>query len=442
MEHAMNFFVNREPELKRIDESFKALLDRRLLLRTPIIEVQGVGGIGKTSLLKQVERRCQDTQLPYIWVDVRQHSPSVELEIIAQVKRYTQPLDNRNPSDATQAVKGLLKQRPVVMLLDAVDAAETSQLSLIEKLLKDLIDDEKLFVVLASKKTLTFQQYRSVARKLTIFPLKALERQHCESYLDTLDTPIEPEVRNFIFEWTRGYPIAMNVLSQAVQDGLDPRTPQGQQEALALLTEQVIHQGVLAAVDPTDRMRYFSALQLFSLPRRFNLVIMQDLIEQFTPQLKLESSIAYWGLPKEINEATDVLNWNMARAGFSVDEPIRTLFLLLLKAQDPGRYFAVHEFLAQTNQRLAREVTGFDRARYIRECLYHTACMMDSPQISQQLLDALRLVEQESAETLLQFSEEFKQDIELKEALGKHFVAVQTAIFQYLPDIDTGLTKG
>jgi hypothetical protein len=434
----MKLFVNREPELKLIDESFKALLDRRLLLRTPIIEVQGVGGIGKTSLLKEVEQRCQNTQLPYIWVDVSQHSSSVDIEIISQVKRYTQISDKKDFSDATHAMKVLLRKSPVVMLFDAVDTAETTQLLLIENLLKDLIDDEKLFVVFASKKTLTFQQYRSVARKLTIFSLKALDRKYCESYLDTLDNPIKPiEIRNFIFDWSHGYPIAMNVLAQAVQNGLDPRTTEGQQEALALLTDQVIHRGVLAAVDPVDRMRYFSPLQLFSVPRRFNLVIMQDLIERFTPELKLESSIAYWGLPKDINEATDVLNWNMTRAGFSVDEPIRTLFLLLLKAKDSARYFAIHEFLAQTNLRLAKEVFGFDRARYIRECLYHTACMMDSPSIEQQLLDALQIVEQEPLETLLQFSEEFSQDAELKEALGKHLAVVQTKIVQYQPNINT-----
>jgi hypothetical protein len=432
----MKLFVNREPELKLIDESFEALLDRRRLLRTPIIEVQGVGGIGKTSLLKEVEQRCQETQLPCIWVDVSQHASSIEIEIISQVKRYTQVSDNENFSDATRAMEILLKQTPVVMLLDAVDTAETTQLSLIEKLLKDLIDDEKLFVVFASKKTLTFQQYRSVARKLTIFQLKALDRKHCESFLDTLDTPTEPEVRNFIFEWTRGYPLAMNVLAQAVQNGLDPRTPEGQQKALALLTEQVIHQGVLTAVNSAKRTRYFSTLQLFSIPRRFNLVIMQDLIETFTPELKLESSIAYWSLPKEINEATDVLNWNMTRAGFSVDEPIRTLFLLLLKAEHSERYFAIHGFLAETNLQLAREVSGFDRARYIRECLYHTACMMDSSSTEQQLLDALRIVEQEPLETLLQFSEEFSQDAELKEALGNHLAIVQAKIVQYQPNTD------
>lgn len=433
----MKLFVNREPELKLIDESFQALLDRKRLLRTPIIEVQGVGGIGKTSLLREIEQRCQETQLPYIWVDVSQHPSDVEIEIISQVKRYTQASDNGNDTDATHAIKALLEKRPVVMLLDAVDTAENTQLSSIENLLKDLIDNEKFFVVFASKKNLTFQQYRSVARKLTIFQLKALDRKYCESYLDTLDTLIEPEIRTFIFEWTRGYPLAMNVLAQATRNGLDPRKPEGQQEARALLTEQVIHQGVLATVDPAKRTRYFSALQLFSAPRRFNLVIMQDLIEAFTPELKLESSIAYWGLPKEINEATDVLNWNMARAGFSVDEPIRTLFLLLLKAEDSERYFAIHEFLAQTNRRLASEVPGFDRTRYIRECLYHTACMMDSPSTDQQLLDALQIVEQEPLETLLQFSEEFSQDTELKETLGNHLAIVQAKVVQYQPNIDS-----
>jgi hypothetical protein len=438
----MKLFVNREPELKLIDESFQALLNKERLLRTPIIEVQGVGGIGKTSLLKQVEQRCQNTQLPYIWVDVSQHPSNVEAEIISQVKRYTGTSDNKDFSNAIYAMKALLKQSPAVMLLDAVDTAETTQLSLIEKLLKDLIDDEKLFVVFASKKTLTFQQERSVARKLRTLSLTTLDRKYCESYLDTLDNPIKPiEVRNFIFEWTRGYPLAMNVLAQAVQNGLDPRTPEGQQEALTLLTEQVIHQGVLAAVDPIDRTRYFSTLQLFSVPRRFNLVIMQDLIETFTPEFKLESTLAYWGLPKEINEATDVLNWNMIRAGFSVDDPIRTIFLLLLKTEHSERYFAIHEFLAQTNLRLAREVSGFDRTRYIRECLYHTSSLTNAPSIEQQLLDALQIVEQEPPETLLQFSEEFSQDAELKEALGSHLTTVQTKILAYLPTLGTDAEK-
>jgi len=188
---------------------------------------------------------------------------------------------------------------------------------------------------------------------------------------------------------------------------LDPRIEQGQRDILSLLTDRVINQEVLANVKAEDQTRYFSAIQLFSIPRRFNLVIMQDLIEKFTPELKRESSLAYFSLPKEINEAIDVLNWSMLRAGFSVDEPIRSIFLLLLKIEQPQRYFAVHDFLVQTNLRLAREFSGSDRVRYVRECLYHTACNTNSPLLSGMLVQAMQIILEEPPETFQQFSEEF-----------------------------------
>src|SRR5262249_43509599 len=110
MKHDMKLFANREPELKLIDESFQALLNEERLLRTPIIEVQGVGDSEKTSLLKRIEQRCQDTQMPCIWVDVSQHTSSVEVEISSQIKRYTQISENEDFFDATYVMKVILKQ--------------------------------------------------------------------------------------------------------------------------------------------------------------------------------------------------------------------------------------------------------------------------------------------------------------------------------------------
>jgi hypothetical protein len=439
----MELFVDREAELELIDASFRTLLDRKSLLRNPIIEFQGVEGIGKTALLKQVEQRCHTTQLPYIWVDVSQNPSNVAHEIITQVKKYTQEDEASLEQSATHATKVLLKQgRPVVILLDAVDAANEEQLSTIEALLLDLTDDEKLFVVFTSKKVLPFLQERSVARKLTTLPLKALDRENCEFYLNNLGSQIEPEVRNIIFEWTRGYPLAMHVMAQAISSGLDPRTEQGQKAILSLLTNKVINQEVLANIKPEKQAYYRTALQLFSVPRRFNLVIMQDLIETFTPELKRESSMVYFGLPKEINEATGVLNWSMRQTGFSVDEPIRNIFLLLLKIEQPQRYFAIHDFLVQTNLRLAREVSGSDRVRYIRECLYHTASNSSSPLLSERLAQALQIILQEPPETFQQFFEEFSQDGELKEALGAHLATIQSAISARLTEIKTNVSEG
>ena len=425
----MDLFVNRATELELIDDSFSTLLDRKRLLRTPLIEVSGVGGIGKTSLLKQVEQRCHTIDIQYIWVDVSQNPSNIERAIISQAKKYTQEeaaLLERSP---VQATKLLLQQGPVVMLFDSVEKANADQLNMIETLLRDLIDDEQLFVVLASKKILAFQHERSVARKLTSLALKPLDREHCEFYLEQQEHLIEPEVRNIIFDWTRGYPLAMHVMVEAVHSGLDPRNEEGQKALLSLLTEQVINQEVLANVKPTERARYFSALQLLSVPRRFNLVLMQDLIENFAPELKKASSLAYFGLPKEINEATDVLNWSMLHAGFSVDGPIRHIFLLLLKMEQPSRYFAIHDFLIQANLRLAMEVpSGSDRARYLRESLYHIASNTSSALLAELLDQALQITLQEPPDTFLQFYEEFLQDEELKEALGTHLTATQSML--------------
>lgn len=70
------------------------------------------------------------------------------------------------------------------MLLDALDEMGNDQVEEIESLLRDLIDDEKLFVVLASKKMIEFENERSVARKLQWHNLRALDRTSCEEYLD------------------------------------------------------------------------------------------------------------------------------------------------------------------------------------------------------------------------------------------------------------------
>jgi hypothetical protein len=437
----MELFVNREHELELIDESFNALLDRKRLLRTPIIEFQGVGGIGKTSLLKQVEQRCQDTQLPFIWIDMGQDASTMTHEIISQAKKYAPKDETTLERSATQATRVLLEEGPVVMLFDSVDTAGPDQLNLIESLLKELIDHEKLFVVLASKRVLLFQQERSVARKLTTWLLQSLDRKNCELYCENQEYPIDPEVRNLIFEWTRGYPLAMNVMTQAVTGGHDPRTEEGRKAILDLFTERIINGEVLANVLPEEQARYQSALQLLAVPRRFNLPIMQDLIETFLPEQKRESSLAYFPFPKEINDAAAILNWNMSRGGFSVDEPIRTIFLLLLKNEESQRYFAIHDFLAQTNLRLARELSGSDRVRHVRECLYHTASNTSSPALEALLAQALDLILQEPLELFQQFSEEFSQDEELKEALGSHLNAIQTKLIEHQTTMNSKTTE-
>jgi hypothetical protein len=435
MEQFMENFVNRDYELKHIDEAIDALQDKNSLLRTPIIELYGVGGIGKSSLLTEVEQRCTSRRLPCIRVNINKQVVNFSQQIIKQARQYSDSLPSSDPHQDHSALivtRSLMQHSPVVLLLDAVDSASTDVLTDIELLLRDLIEDEKLFVVLTSKKMLPFQSQRSIARKLTMFQLQSLDRASCEEYATTAVHINEPAIRNLIFEWTRGYPAAMNVMVQAINEDIDPRQEEGKRTIFSRFLEQVIYQEILSEVSEEKRDRYRSALQLLSVPRRFNLVIMQDLIEHFAPGLRRESSLAYFGLPREINETTDVLNWNLIRAGFAVDTPVRNLMLLLLQFEQPEYYFQVHHALYENNLELSNKVTGTDRIRYLRECLYHIASETNATDQRERLQAVMARIEQEPPETFQQFYEEFSQDDELKEALGSYLPFIHTRIYTTL----------
>ena len=426
----MALFVNREKELDLIGDAVQALLNHHSLLRTPIIEIYGAGGMGKTALLKQVEQYCRKSKLPCISLDIGHISVSLEHDFIAQASTYLPDQHALAGQSVLSVVRNLLLERPVVMLFDAVDAASSEQLDVLQALLHELINQEKLFIIVASKKALPFlQKEQSVARKLTPLALQSLSREHCEDFFTSEATQIRAETRDLIFAWTKGYPLAMNVMLSAINNGLDVHTEQGQREILSRLKDQVIYQEILGTIEPQRRAYYYSALQLFSLPRRFSIVIMQDLIEAFAPDLRREGVLAYLSLPKNICDTTNVMHWNMLRAGYAVDTPIRTLFLLLVKQEQPELYFSIHTFLAKKNLELAQNASGSDRVRCLREYLYHLA--HSNALAEQSIVEVTEMVSSETPEVFVQFAEEFALDYELKEAFGEQLPMVEATIRRY-----------
>jgi hypothetical protein len=439
----MEGFVNRDYELKHIDEAINALQDKNSLLRTPIIELYGVGGIGKSFLLAEVERRCTHRRLPCIRVNIDQKTANFSQQLIHQVHQHSghhspsdKKMDSLSTTSPLTASKFLMQRSPLVLLLDAIDSTDTKVLNDIEVLLRELIEDEKLFVIVTSKKMIPFQDERSIARKLTTFQLQSLDRASCDEYATTTVRVGDPAIRNLIFEWTHGYPAAMNVMVQAINEGINPLQEAGRHTILSRFLDQVIYQEMLSEAPKEKRTWYRSALQLLSLPRRFNIVIMQDLIEQFEPGLRRENSLAYFGLPKEINEITDILKWDLTKSGFAVDTPVRNLMLLILKFEQPDYYFKVHQALYGHNLTLSLKVTGTDRIRYLRECLYHAACQTNVPNRRERLQAVMIRIEQESPEILQQFYEEFLQDDELKEALGPYIYFINATMYAALARIN------
>ena len=274
-------FINREGEKEIIEESLHALSDyKNVLLRTPIIDFYGIDGIGKTSMVQHIEDRCQKEQVRFIRIGTHKNAQEFSHEIIRQVKRYHVTLEESYDEYLLQrsivAIKALLKQSGVVMLLDAVDTSNRELVDRIARTLREVIDENKLFVVLTSKKVLSFESERVIARKLTPVALKPFDEKSCDDYLDKVGATLEPEVRNAIYDWTQGYPLAIEVMTDAIiQQGLDPRVESDQRFLMQHIFHQVIQQKVLAHLKPPLFEKYDTALLLLSIPRRFNVVIMQ-----------------------------------------------------------------------------------------------------------------------------------------------------------------------
>ena len=178
-------FVNRQAELMLINSAFEALhnYDSDSLLLTPVIDFFGVAGIGKTAVLEYIEEQCKTQQIRYILIDASKSAGHFSREIIKQAaERYNIRLpllkeeDENLSQRARDVMKALLIQDTAVMILDGVDAMNEELLERISTTLRDVINDKKLFVVLASKRGLSFESERSISRQLTSLQLGPLDR--------------------------------------------------------------------------------------------------------------------------------------------------------------------------------------------------------------------------------------------------------------------------
>jgi len=445
--NAMITFVNRQSETTLIDDAFKALQNYNNdgLLRTPIIDFFGVEGIGKTAILRYIQEQCSIQQIRYILIDTSQGGDHFSQELVRQVMdQYNIQLpsleENENLSQQSmRSTRALLDQGTAVMILDNVDATNEELLARITSILRDVIDEKKLFVVLASKRGVHFNSERAISRKLTSLQLKPLDRKSCDYYLDVIDPPLKLEARKYVFAWTRGYPLAMEVMITAINEqNLNPVLLEDQKALINIIVERVIDQKVFASLETSERHRYKELLMLLSIPRQFNLLIMQELIEKSANGEERRSSLAYMGLPKYLMEKTNVLSWNIFKGGFTIDMPIRNIFLLKMRLEQPELYSDLHQFLADLNQKLADEVNDANRIQYLCEYLYHSAYVQDE----HAFIQSIELVQQkitkitfEALEVFESFEASFAgllQDNDFMDVLGARMVKVSSLLYRYL----------
>jgi thymidylate kinase len=432
-------FINREKEFQLVENTFNALLDSESVPATPLIDFFGIDGIGKTKMLKQIEYMCKKREIAYIWLDVSIEKSRFISSISKQMQKYK--INNEySESDASksgfytsslQAIELLLgKKPPVVVLLDSIDITNQHQFDWVETMIQTLIKNPQLCIVFASKQKISFERDWSMARKLAPFQLRPLDQTSSELYIKHVGHEIPEEMQKQIFEWTQGYPLAMDVMTRAIATKtFDLTQDEDQRKLVDIIIKRVIDKGILGKVKREEFPKYKKSLSLLAVPRRFNLVIMQELFEEFEPAHAPDSKLEYMALPQDLNVNTNILNWDLQKAGFTIDQAVRNILLLQRRIEEPEVFSAIHAFLAKKNKDLAEIVpTGTDHIRYLLEYLYHSLYSVtteDMPAIIEQTLERIA---QNSAEEVIQFSEEFARDEELRAALKSNVSLIDTFI--------------
>ncbi|HEY1353680.1 MAG TPA: hypothetical protein VGF67_29070 [Ktedonobacteraceae bacterium] len=434
--------INREKELNLIRDAITALTSDDRLVETPIVNIFGLPGIGKSRLLDEIVSMYNPVQ----WHNLE---ASEDVSVCAatptlQIVRYLPGAKPPPPQTLLVSLKALLSTASLILLVDNIESTDEQQLYFLEILLQELIAYNNIFILLVSQSELAFPapEQRKIRRKLTPQSLTLLDKAASTHYFLAGLPSLTEEQQERLFTWTQGHPLAMEEIIYAFSerngryDLADEHIhPQLLQGLLDVLITRRVH------LRAPERQKWFEdMLRLLAVPRRFNVIVIRLLVERFAPaDYRLASSVEYVKLPREIGQVTGVLQWKRELAGFTLEEPVRTLLLFQLRMQSAAEYRALNGFLADHNWQYASETEHMeDRVQYEKEFVYHRLAQAESDERGAAVTEALQRIFTLAAgepTQLLYFQKELFADRGLRDALGADFAAVRQQLYRGIADV-------
>jgi len=429
--------INREKERKLITDAITALTSDDQLVETPIVNFFGLPGIGKSRLLDEIISIYDPQEVRWLKLDASEDIPIFSAGVLRRIERYC---PGAEPPVSLQAslslLETLLKHSSLVLLVDNIESTDERQVSLLENILEKLILYNNIFIVLASQGELSFHRQRKIQRKLTPSALSLLDRTFSQQYVLThLPALSEPQQARF-FTWTQGHPLAMEELLQAISEHNNLTDDRVQPQVLQRLLDALVIRHLRERV-PQEQEWFETMLHLLAVPRRFNVIFIRLLVERFAPEsYRLSSSVEYVKLPQKIGQVTGVLQWKRELAGFTLEEPVRTLLLFQLKLQFAERYHALNLFLAELNWQYACE-TGHmgDRVQYEKEFVYHRLANAERDGrvgVATAALQQIFTLAAGDQKQLIDFQQEFLTDRGLQEEPGEDFAPLRQHLYEQI----------
>jgi hypothetical protein len=437
-------FTNREEELKAVAYRLEILHGGGGVFQC-VVNLYGIPGIGKTTLLAELFHRAQtgrwksrqltptlsaltDLAGSQAFLSAHQGGPEVLAQQMHQLEQQTRQPDaeffkalrafralevpGRYNEEAWYAFRQKAKRvadtfslyvyrqtkqqkQPVMLLFDNSEELPVETFDWLEyEVFSPLVQTDRILLVVAGRSPVRWKRFE-VRRRVLLRKLHPPE-EHEE--LVKQQAPSWSQLAPNIIKLTFGYPWGNQAVVKALEQlgrpqAIEPADfEQYRPDLLRRLTTEVIENRLLTDVAPELRR----AFRVIAPLRQFDVTTLRAVLPEFAPDQFEGRSSNYFLLMLNRLVDTALVEWSAERKAYVLDDTVRRILALDLENRDPDLSLRIHQRAADLFRQWLEEVPE-SRNTYLVEWLYHRAQALrlqgkDQPEIAPKVQRDLRAV--------------------------------------------------
>lgn len=375
--------VGRDGFVEKIAAKLHDLANKRLV-KECVLNLYGVPGIGKSTLLEGLAKKLKSEQWDIIYFDVTDVGQALEpaqqqcLEVLYTALEKIKAITDLPTLPATLSspereqilatiVERLIKlEKPLLVLSDTWERAPEALFSWFERhFLLPLVRSERLLAVLASQGTLRWRQFE-VRRRVVAEQLQPLKPEDTAKQIGT-----DNKRGNEIFAYTFGHPLMNDAIYKEWKARGFPDIDLAMIKQLIADADliEVMYDRIMDGV-PDEVKQLLEILTIF---REFDLHTIRNVVPEFAPSFAQRSDSALLLSIKQLLD-TKLVYWHDGNRSYEIDPTMRQIFARALAQHQPNHYHRVRA-AARTYYADLVNTLKSNRNLYVIEYFYQQLCI-------------------------------------------------------------------